>query len=67
MNNIYQGEDAPCKGCVYRSSECHSECDEYLLYQQKREAARKDRQKVRQIAEVEYWASMRRQSSRRKR
>lgn len=64
MMNIYQGDDAPCKGCVYRSSECHSECDEYMEYQQKREKARADRKKTQEIAEVQYFASMRRRRAR---
>lgn len=67
MKNIYSGEDAPCKDCPDRQPGCHPNCDEYLLYQRRREEARKERARTREIAEVQYFASMRRQSSRRKR
>lgn len=66
MNRIYQGEDAPCKECAMRYIGCHGECAIYMDYKQRREADRMERKKVQEIAEVQYFASMRRQSSRRK-
>lgn len=66
MNRIYQGEDAPCKDCASKYIGCHGECASYIDYQQKREAERIERRKLQEIAEVQYWARMRRRSSRRR-
>lgn len=66
MKNIYQAEDAPCLKCTRRFVGCHSQCATYMDYKQRREADRMERKKVQEIAEVQYFASMRRQSSRRK-
>ena len=69
MKKIYQSEDAPCYKCAreIKSYDCHGYCKDYIEYAQRREADRLERKKVQEIAEVQYFASMRRQSSRRKR
>lgn len=35
---------APCKGCKKRHIACHAECEEYIAWKAKHDAARHDRQ-----------------------
>ena len=62
MKSIYQGEHAPCKNCQreIKSVYCHGICPDYIAYKERREQARKERQKIRDISEEQYSASMRR-------
>lgn len=64
--NIYQGDDAPCYKCAreIKSYDCHGYCKDYIEYAQRREKDRKERAKIRDIAEVQYFASMRRRRAR---
>ena len=66
MNNIYRGENAPCKDCQDRHSGCHPQCEAYKLYAEKREQARQERYMIKEIAEARYAGSIRRREKRRK-
>lgn len=64
--SIYHIPDAPCKDCDHQYTGCHSKCKDYIAYQEEREADKQERRKAQAIAEVRYWASSRKQSSRRR-
>lgn len=62
LKNIYQGENAPCKGCdrEEKSIGCHGRCEAYVSYHERMEAEKAERRKKRDVSEGLYWLSMRR-------
>ena len=63
-------DNAPCKGCVNRTAECHATCAKYTDYQQKKfaeyEMRAKTANQVQSSAEYHFQTSKRMKRTRKK-